>query len=266
MLRQRVLAALVGGPVFLAAAYAGGWVLASLLVVLTVIGLLEYVALFRLVGVRVPAAVALPLGVGFIACGAFGGGPGVAGQIAVVALLACLALPVLGGADRAGYGVPDAAACFLGPIYVGYLLSFILYLRAMGVAVIGMLVAVIWVGDSMAYFVGKAWGRRPLSFRLSPNKTVEGAIAGLAGSAVAGCGVGSLIGLPPVIGFLVGLLTGAVGQVGDLGESAFKRYAGVKDSGSILPGHGGILDRFDSMMVAAPVLYYLLALLLGGKA
>lgn len=109
-----------------------------------------------------------------------------------------------------------------------------------------------WFGDTAAYMVGGRWGRRPLLPRVSPKKTVEGALGGLAGSALVG-GIGVVVfglGVPAALGAVVGLALGAIGQVGDLAESFLKREAGVKDSGAFIPGHGGVLDRIDALLFA----------------
>ncbi|HEY8450410.1 MAG TPA: phosphatidate cytidylyltransferase [Bacillota bacterium] len=116
--------------------------------------------------------------------------------------------------------------------------------------------AVGWTGDAAAYFVGLAWGRRRLAPALSPRKSVEGALAGLAGAGMAGLALASLLpwSVPTTLG--VALVAGVAAQVGDLWESTLKRAAGAKDSGTIVPGHGGVLDRFDGIVFAVPVVYY----------
>jgi phosphatidate cytidylyltransferase len=124
----------------------------------------------------------------------------------------------------------------------------------------------VYVGDIFAYYGGRALGRRKLAPVISPKKTWEGAIAGLAGS-VAGALLAPLWfarALPVRHAVALGLLLGVVGIAGDLSESLLKRAADVKDSGTLLPGHGGILDRIDSLLFAAPVLYSYYALLLAG--
>lgn len=121
-----------------------------------------------------------------------------------------------------------------------------------------LLFAIIWAGDTFAYYGGRALGRHRLAPKVSPKKTVEGAIAGLAGSVVAGT-VGGVwfLGEPLLNTIGISVVTAVAGQLGDLAESALKRSADVKDSSSILPGHGGILDRLDSLFFAAPVFYWL---------
>ena len=110
----------------------------------------------------------------------------------------------------------------------------------------------LWIGDSLAYFVGKAVGKHLLAPKISPKKTVEGAIANLAGCTLGAWGVGALLGVPAWISLVTGALAGVLGQVGDLFESSLKRTAGLKDTGALLPGHGGVLDRIDSLLLAAP--------------
>ena len=113
-----------------------------------------------------------------------------------------------------------------------------------------------WVSDSGAFFVGRAIGKHKLAPNISPSKTIEGAIGGLICALIV-CGVYAKLFLPDhLIALLIIALIACIGgQIGDLLESALKRWAGVKDSGNILPGHGGILDRFDSMMIIAPLVY-----------
>jgi phosphatidate cytidylyltransferase len=109
----------------------------------------------------------------------------------------------------------------------------------------------LWVGDSLAYFVGKAIGKHKLAPKISPNKTWEGAIANLVGCLVAAYAIGLWLEVPLAASIAVGLTTGILGQVGDLLQSRLKRLAEVKDSGSILPGHGGVLDRLDSFLFSS---------------
>jgi phosphatidate cytidylyltransferase len=113
-----------------------------------------------------------------------------------------------------------------------------------------------WAGDSAAYFAGRAFGRNPLAPHLSPKKTWEGSLAGVAASAVVA--VFFQRWLHASLGYLVGMAVvgNVAGQVGDLLESAYKRSAGVKDSGAMLPGHGGVLDRIDALILAFPVVWY----------
>ena len=116
----------------------------------------------------------------------------------------------------------------------------------------------VWATDSTAFFVGSRWGMRKLAPVLSPNKTVEGALAGAASAILCGAVCGRILMDRPFLGIAIGAIAGTIGQAGDLFESAIKRELGIKDFGAILPGHGGVLDRFDSVLFAAPALLTLL--------
>ena len=154
----------------------------------------------------------------------------------------------------------EAFNTFFGIFYIGWLLSHFLLLRGLesGESYVFFVLLVTWFGDTGAYYGGRYLGRHKLAVRISPQKTVEGALAGLMGSLLGAWivrqyflpswGVGRFLG--------AGLLLGGLGQVGDLSESLIKRGMGTKDSGGLLPGHGGILDRVDSLLFAAPAMYY----------
>jgi phosphatidate cytidylyltransferase len=118
-----------------------------------------------------------------------------------------------------------------------------------------------WVGDTAAYFVGRAIGKHPLAPHISPKKTWEGSIAGLLGSLLVACAFRYWIPIPLPHLLAMAALGNIAGQMGDLLESACKRSAGVKDSGGLLPGHGGILDRIDALILCIPVIWYYLILL-----
>ncbi len=146
-----------------------------------------------------------------------------------------------------------------GVVYVAYPLSYFIPLREMedGRLWILFVLFVLWAGDMSAYYVGRRFGRHRLAPLVSPGKTVEGAVGGICGGV--GCAVVfdtlfTGMGLGGV--FILGLGLSVLGMVGDLSESLIKRGGGVKDSGTIIPGHGGMLDRIDSMVFAVPFTYY----------
>jgi phosphatidate cytidylyltransferase len=129
---------------------------------------------------------------------------------------------------------------------------------ARGLAWVLIVIFVTWVNDSAAYLIGRAIGRHPLAPIVSPRKTTEGSVAGLLGSALIGSIGFATFGLGNWwIGALTGGLIGIAGQIGDLAESYLKRAAGVKDSGNLIPGHGGLLDRIDGLLFAFPAGYVL---------
>jgi phosphatidate cytidylyltransferase len=165
--------------------------------------------------------------------------------------------------DDLGAGFTRTAAVVLGIAYVFGSWKTAILLREMNPwwLVFGLVVS--WIGDTGAYYVGRRWGRRKLAPQVSPKKTWEGAIASAVTSSVIGA-----VALPHLIpnvsivkALLLALAANVAGQIGDLAESAIKRGAGVKDSGTLLPGHGGLLDRVDSSTFAIPVLYAILILL-----
>lgn len=154
----------------------------------------------------------------------------------------------------------------VGVFYVAWLLSYLLLIRVLphGKNMIFFLLLVVWTGDTAAFYMGKFFGKHKLSPRISPNKSIEGALGGMFGSilvsAVAHFTFLKQINLANSIS--LGFLLNVFGQLGDLTESLLKRGFRVKDSGTLIPGHGGILDRIDSILFAGPVLYYYVILYL----
>lgn len=159
----------------------------------------------------------------------------------------------------------DMAMSFFTMIYVGWGMCHLIILEQMNVFLLVYLFLAIWGSDSGAYFTGRLCGKHKLAPALSPKKTKEGAIGGVLCAILlvvlfnVYLGENALLSYPVAI--LFGIVISIVGQIGDLAESMIKRFADVKDSGKILPGHGGILDRFDSIIMAAPFVYYLLIII-----
>jgi phosphatidate cytidylyltransferase len=150
-----------------------------------------------------------------------------------------------------------AASTIFGVVSIALPAAAICLLRSRSPRAVLMLLLLVWACDSCAYYFGKRFGRHPLAPVVSPKKTWEGSIAGFAGATIFGAAAGTWWFLPelgPVTGAAAGALASTAGQVGDLVESLWKRGAGVKDSGTFLPGHGGFYDRVDSLLFAAPVL------------
>jgi phosphatidate cytidylyltransferase len=154
-----------------------------------------------------------------------------------------------------------AASTLLAVLYVGWLLGYGILLQhsvPRGDELVLFVVGVTWIGETMAYVVGSTLGRHKLAPVISPRKTVEGAIAQVAASVLTAAALGAWLlpgcGMAPALAG--GALLGVVGQVGDLTESVIKRSVGTKDTGGIIPGHGGVLDRIDSLLFNLPAFYY----------
>jgi phosphatidate cytidylyltransferase len=192
---------------------------------------------------------------------------GMANQGAVVAMV--LLSFTVGLLTRQGLvaSVQSVAFTLLGVFYIGWLLSYVLLLRLLidGPYYVFYIFGVIWIGDAAALVVGTLIGRHQLAPSISPRKTIEGAVGGVFGS-LCGAILGGLwlferFTLAQCLA--VGCMLAVLGQLGDLSESLLKRSAGVKDSGVIIPGHGGILDKVDGILFGAPALYYYVLYVMG---
>jgi len=261
MLRQRVLVAVVALPLGLAAVILGGYFLLGLAVVVSFLGLHEYYTLLR--PYRPNLFVGYLAGAGVLA-GAFFLGPlGIlAGLAGMVALLFFWSL----FGELGAHLVARMAVTVFGVLWVPVGLVYLLMIRALahGLALTLLVVACTILSDTFAFFVGRAIGRHQLAPHISPKKSIEGAIGGLAGAVVAAVVVRVYSPwLSTTHAVILGLIVGLAGQWGDLFESAFKRDFRVKDSGTLLPGHGGILDRFDSLLFAGFAGYLGIVFLLG---
>ncbi len=178
-------------------------------------------------------------------------------HVLLFSVMAAAAVRLFGKGDPAT-SLRELSPSLLALFYIPGLLVFQLSLRGMGPAWIIFLYGCVWVSDSFAYYGGKALGRRKLYEAVSPNKTVAGAVGSVVGGAFAGWLLNLVLlhSMNLFESLLVGIVVGATTIVGDLVESMFKRDAGVKDSGTIIPGHGGVLDKIDGVLFAGPVLYW----------
>ncbi len=153
----------------------------------------------------------------------------------------------------------DISPIVVGIIYIPTLLLAQWHLRLKGYEWIIFLYSCVWISDSFAYYIGKGFGKRKLYISVSPNKTVEGAIGSVIGGIISSSILGGILNLN--INFiylmLIGIIIGSITIIGDLVESMFKRDAKVKDSGSFIPGHGGILDKIDGVLFAGPTLFFI---------
>ncbi len=252
----RVLSALVLLPIVVGAV----WFLppvATLALALVAAGLafVEYAAIAAALDTHIPRAVS---GAAVLAaCAALGSGSIPLDVVLLTAVITIGALAV--GSGRPGPAVlRDTAAAVLPILYIGLPLGALAAVRAVGgrEAVLLLMLTIV-ISDSAQYYTGRAFGRRPLAPAISPKKTLEGAIGGMIIGTLAFVAGAQRVfpGASILLIVLAGASIAALGIVGDLFESLLKRSAGVKDSGAIIPGHGGVLDRIDSWLFAAPVYY-----------
>ena len=162
----------------------------------------------------------------------------------------------------------DIGVSTSGLVFIALPLSAVV--RIHGVGILGpklllFTLVLVWVGDTMAYFVGRSFGRVPLAAQLSPKKTWEGAAANLLGSVIVAVLMFRWLEIDAFQAVFMACLANIAGQAGDLLKSAYKRGAGVKDSGHLLPGHGGVLDRIDALILAAPVVWYYFRFVLASR-
>ncbi|HEY7868582.1 MAG TPA: phosphatidate cytidylyltransferase [Methylomirabilota bacterium] len=255
-LARRVASVLVLLPLFVWMVVDGPlWLFGAVMVVAGALGQWEFTGMFERAGVRTFRLVGL------------GGGTLVTASFALPIVAVAFTVVVLAvlviGLLRAPAGRPawePVAVTLLGIVYVNWLVghAFWLFDLEAGREWVLLLVSVTWLGETAAYLVGSTLGRHKLAPVISPRKTVEGALAQLVVSVLAALGARAVFfpALSLESAIVVGLLLGVVGQAGDLIESAIKRSVGTKDTGRLIPGHGGVLDRVDSLLVNTPVLFY----------
>lgn len=181
-------------------------------------------------------------------------------------VLIILCIPVL----NIKYNFIDVSITLFGFLYIGMFFSFIVLtnIKPYGNYLVWLIFISSWLCDTAAYYAGRAFGKTKLCPEVSPKKTIEGSIGGLLGSAVACTIFGLIISMKsvniPIYHYLIlGVLCGIFSQFGDLAASSIKRYVKVKDYSNLIPGHGGILDRFDSILFSSAVVYFYLTLVLG---
>jgi phosphatidate cytidylyltransferase len=254
---RRLLSTLVLLPLFVWMVAVGPvWLFGAVMVLAGALGQWEFTGMFERAGVRTFRVLGLVGGSLVTASFALP----VSERVAFTAvLLALLAVGLLRPPANRPVWEPMAVT-LLGVCYVNWLLGYTFWLRDLeaGREWVLLLVSVTWLGETAAYLVGSSMGRHKLAPSISPGKTVEGALAQLVMSVLAALGARATFftALSLENAVVVGLLLGVVGQAGDLLESAIKRSVGTKDTGRLIPGHGGMLDRIDSLLINTPVLLY----------
>lgn len=262
MLGPRIVSALVGIPVLIGILFVGDILLAGSVLFLIIFGTLEFQDFIKKANGQV-MIIPVILGQIIFTVGALYQWPhwsslGIGSMFILILIQGVIKFPK--------YNLLDLSTNLFMLIYVGWTLNHLILLRNFdphkGFWLVVFLFLIIWSSDTGAYFAGRFLGKKKLAPKVSPNKTIEGSIGGLILSVLIALIYNyyfNLFSLPLVI--ILAILLSVIGQMGDLIESALKRLVGVKDSGNIIPGHGGILDRFDSTITTAPFFFYLLMLI-----
>jgi phosphatidate cytidylyltransferase len=267
-LLTRIIVALIGIPLLVFLIWQGTWYFFTLILIITIGGQIEFynTAKNKKIDAQyVPGIIAAVLTLLAVQSG---GSP----RIIAGLVMSVLFIFIFELFRKKSSAILNTAVTILGIVYPGLCLTSILFLRnnieslniSSAAGFILTLFISIWACDTFAYFVGKPLGKHRLFERVSPKKSIEGAIGGLLGSVLVFVTVYYMdwFHISFSLALSSGIIVGIFGQIGDLIESWFKRDSGVKDSSSILPGHGGFLDRFDSLILVSPVIYivYLLAM------
>ncbi len=273
------LLALVEVPLFYGVAYLGGWPWVAFVGIGTIIGLTELYSTAITRGQRPEVALGVLCGLGLLVAAEFLPGE-TWGAAAVGTILIAMAGSLCAQFTRTGRPerLRDAGLTTLAVAYVALPMSFLPLLCKLDIAVraggesagpmqarLGALLiatAAVWLSDTAAWGLGHLFGRTKLAPRLSPNKTVEGALAGGVTALLAVIAFGSWAGLPLPHGLALGLLVAVFSQIGDAAESVIKRDLGIRDFGTVVGPHGGFLDTFDGVLFAAPVTWFYLYFLL----
>jgi len=280
-LGKRVAVAAIGIPVALIIICIGGWPLAVLLAGIGALGSLEYYRLAETRGVRPLKAIGAAGAAAFVLLSAITPTFGAVHWYATVFFVLIVSAAAIWQRGVEGRPLEAVATTIAGALIAGATLSFAWALRDLparsgftnpalaGSALLAFPLAVTWINDTLAYFGGRAFGRHKLIPKVSPGKTVEGAVFGLLGGVLAAVlwseFVLSALGIEVAIAavLVAGIVLSVAAQLGDLAESLLKRDAGVKDSGTLLPGHGGVLDRFDALYFTIPIAYVFFVLVFG---
>jgi phosphatidate cytidylyltransferase len=263
----REITALVAAPAII---WVIGWgheyVFDAVIAIVAVLAMYEFLDLGRHKGYDIPIPLCIAIMLIIMAAFIL---EGLSVEFGMFAALLLIPASYVVGKKALEDSLPSSAIAVLGTTYVGMLSGSLIRLRhdfPEGSKLVYFLLLVVWLGDSGAYYVGKTFGKHKLSPRISPKKTIEGLMGGVAASVITAVVIHFTFfpQFPLLHAIIAGVILSIAGVIGDLAESMWKRSADVKDSGTLLPGHGGFLDRFDSILFTAPILYSYWTLIVHG--
>jgi phosphatidate cytidylyltransferase len=260
-MRQRIITGVIAAAIFVPLVLVGGLPFTLLVYLLATVGVFELLKMRKMSLLSFPTFMSILLIWTFLLSQT---NASLANTIfnhkVEVVLLAVLLLLTYTVLIKNRFTFDDAGFVILATIYIGMGFYYFIAIREEQLSYVFLALFVTWASDSGAYFIGKSMGKRKLWPDISPNKTIEGSVGGIVCGVIVALLFAFLSPLTesPLHLMVIGLVLSIFGQVGDLVESAFKRHYGVKDSGNILPGHGGVLDRTDSWLFVFPILYFLI--------
>ncbi|MDT8858994.1 phosphatidate cytidylyltransferase [Alkalihalobacillus sp. MEB130] len=262
-MKQRIITGMVGGAVFLTMVLLGGWIFALFISILASVAMVELLRMKRIAPISIMGIISL-LSMWLLLVPTNWFEQVVPShftkvEIFIFVILVLLMFTVL---TKNTFTFDQVGFVILSSVYVGFGFHYLIMTRDIpeyGLYLVFFVLFIIWTTDSGAYFVGRKWGKNKLWPDISPKKTIEGSLGGLLAALIVGTIFFSIFPIfsSYITALLVIVVASVFGQLGDLVESALKRHYAVKDSGNVLPGHGGILDRFDSLIYVMPILHLL---------
>lgn len=263
MLRQRVSSVAILIPPVALVTYLGGWWFLVTLLIVIGLATYEFCDLMRRGGYRPSLPISLLTALALVVAARFPD-PRLVEMVLTGALLSALIWHLIDFEHGGNTSGLDWGLTLGVGLYLGWMGGLLVRLRDLprGLEWILLAFVPVWLADTSAYFVGVRWGRHKCYPRLSPKKSWEGTVAGWVAGIATTALMGWLMGLELWQGLGLGLLLAVLTPLGDVGESMFKRQVGAKDSGNIIPGHGGVLDRIDSLLFSVPIVYYFFILVL----
>lgn len=263
----RELTALVAAPAAIwITGWGPGWLFNATIAIICVLAMYEFLALGKAKGYDVPTVLCIAIMLLIMAAFIL---DDLSVELGMFAALLIIPASYVFTNKSLEDSLPSSAVAVLATTYVGMLGGSLIRLHndfPEGYKLVFFLLLVVWLGDSGAYYVGKQFGKHKLSPRISPKKTIEGLAGGITASIITALVIHFTFfpKFPLLHAIIAGVILSFAGVIGDLAESMWKRSAAVKDSGTLIPGHGGFLDRFDSILFTAPILYCYWTLIVHG--